>query len=64
MKNTIKNFYIVRYFIDNKCVKGTKITKKEALNMMSSGIYPTDTTENNAGGFTLWFDLDISIRKK
>jgi len=64
MKNTTKNFFIVRYFINNECIKGTKITKKEALNMMSSGIYPTNTAENNVGGFTIWFDLDISIRKK
>ena len=63
MKNQTKNFFIIRYFVDNKCIKGMKISKKEAINMMNAGIYPTDTAENEAGGHTLWFDLDIAIRK-
>lgn len=63
MKNKTKNFFIVRYFVNNECIKGTKISKKEAINMMNVGIYPTSTAENEAGGYTLWFDLDIAIRK-
>ena len=63
MKNQTKNFFIVRYFVNNECIKGTKISKKEAINMMGAGIYPTTTAENEAGGHTLWFDLDIAIRK-
>ena len=63
MKNTKKNFFIIRYFINDKCIKATFTTKKDANHMMSVGISPTSTSENEAGGITTWFDLDITIRK-
>ena len=63
MKTKPKNFFIIRYFVNNQWIEGIKISKKEAINMMSSGIYPTHTAENHSGGHTLCFDLDIAIRK-
>ena len=61
-KNKKKNFNIVRYFVNDVCVKGTHITKSDAKFMMMNGIMPSSIAYNGAGGISTWYDLDIKPR--
>lgn len=55
MKNK-KNFYISRFYINDVCVKALSITKKASTNLWD---YHEASKENEAGGITHWFRVNI-----
>ena len=60
MKNK-KNFYIVRYYLNDEVQWGTMLTRKQASQY--SG-YIEQLSENEAGGLTMWFRIDIQPKNQ
>lgn len=53
-----KNFNILRVYKNNKVEFALQLTNEQADNLRLSG-YQTEVMENQAGGTTNWFRLDI-----
>lgn len=56
-----KNFYIVRFYLDGKVYSALSIKKKDAVQFLK---FYEDAHENEAGGTTTWFRVDVSLRYK
>ena len=51
-----KNFYMLRFYLDGKCFKALSIMKDETAELSQ---FLEDMHDNEAGGVTLWFRIDI-----
>jgi hypothetical protein len=60
MKNQ-KNFYIVRFYLNNECYLAMNISKSDAQDFAE---YFEDAQENQAGGMNTWFRVDVSPSRK
>jgi hypothetical protein len=60
MKNK-NNFYIVRFYFNNECYCAINITKRDAEDFAE---HFEDAHENEAGGITTWFRVDVAKRYK
>jgi hypothetical protein len=60
MKNK-KNYYIVRFYLDGKICSALSIMKKDAIQFQE---FYEQAHENEAGGITTWFRVDVSPRYK
>lgn len=58
---TKKNFYIVRFCLLGKCITALKIKKKDWEQFWP---FFKKVEKNNAGGKTMWFDVDIDPEYK
>lgn len=56
-----KNFFIVRYYVNDVCEFAVEITQKQAPQFRK---YWENVYENEAGGMTNWFRIDIDSEKK
>ena len=60
MKNQ-KNFHIVRFYLNNECYLAMNITKRDAQDFAD---HFEKAHENEAGGITTWFRVDVSPSRK
>jgi hypothetical protein len=51
-----KNFYMLRFYLNGECFKALSIMKKETTELWQ---FFEDMHDNEAGGVTYWFRIDI-----
>jgi hypothetical protein len=58
---TKKNFYIVRYYLNDEVQFATSLTRSQSRQYLQ---YTENIHHNEAGGLTIWYRMDIQPSNK